>query len=251
MSECRTIIFDFSEVLIAGLFGIGAPLANLLCVPGSTVLPVFGGNLLDELCRARLTEDEYLGRIISHQGWNTSPALLKVVIRRNFHRRVGGMRRVVDRLKLRYELVLLSDHAREWIAYIRELHSVLDVFGELFFSYELGQTKSDATTFTRVLHQLGRKAGQCLFVDDSERNVAVARSVSLALALWNRHNWCGRSARRGSWRDDSQHDRSRVGALVPGPDVGRMAECGRAVPRPATFRRCVRRKRMGSVACQD
>lgn len=49
----------------------------------------------------------------------------------------------------------------------------------LFFSYELGQTKSDPTTFALALDKLGRKAQQCLFVDDSERNVATARSVGL------------------------------------------------------------------------
>lgn len=89
MSEIRTIIFDLSEVLIAGLFGIEGALAEQLCVPGSTMLPAFGGSLLDDLCCARLTEDEYLRRIIDRQGWNTSPAHLKPVIRRNFHRRVG------------------------------------------------------------------------------------------------------------------------------------------------------------------
>jgi len=179
VSEIRTIIFDLSEVLIAGLFGIEGPLAELLGVPRSTVLPAFGGSLLDDLCRARLTEDEYLVRIISRQGWHTAPARLKPVIRRNFHRRVAGMQPVVDRLKLRYELVLLSDHAREWIAYIQEVHSVFNAFGALFFSYELGQTKSDPTTFARVLDQLGQTAERCLFVDDSERNVASARSAGI------------------------------------------------------------------------
>jgi putative hydrolase of the HAD superfamily len=179
VSEIRTIIFDLSEVLIAGLFGIEGPLAEQLCVSGSAILPAFGGSLLDDLCCARLTEDEYLERIISRQGWNTSPAHLKPVIRRNFHRRVAGMQRVVDRLKLRYELVLLSDHAREWIAYIQEVHSVFNAFGELFFSYELGQTKSDPTTFVRVLDRLGQTAERCLLVDDSERNVAAARSVGI------------------------------------------------------------------------
>jgi HAD superfamily hydrolase (TIGR01509 family) len=179
VNDIQTIILDLSEVLIAGLLGIEVPLAKLLRVPSSTILPVFGGDLLEELCCARLTEDEYLERIIGQQGWSVSPEHLKPVIRRNFHRSVPGMQSVLNRLKPRYELVLLSDHAREWMAYIQMAHSFFDKFGALFFSYELRQTKSDPTTFALVLDELGQRAQQCIFVDDGERNVAVARSVGL------------------------------------------------------------------------
>jgi FMN phosphatase YigB (HAD superfamily) len=179
VNEIHTIIFDLSEVLIAGLFGIEVPLAQRLGVPSNTILPAFGGDLLEELCCARLTEDEYLERIISRQAWRVSPEDLKPIIRRNFHRHVPGMQAVLDRLKPCYELVLLSDHALEWMGYIRMAHSFFAKFGALFFSYEVGQTKSDPTTFALVLDALGREAQQCLFVDDSERNVAVARSAGL------------------------------------------------------------------------
>ena len=180
MNGIQTVIFDLSEVLIAGLFGIEVLLAEQLRVPGSTILPAFGGYLLEELCCARLSEDEYLQRIINRQGWTVSAEHLKSVIRRNFHRHVPGMQAVLDRLKPRYELVLLSDHALEWMAYIQMVHSFFDKFGALFFSYELGQTKSDPTTFALVLGELGQKAQQCLFVDDSERNVATAGSAGLS-----------------------------------------------------------------------
>ena len=179
MNGIQTIVFDLGEVLIAGLFGIEVPLAEQLRVPGSTILPAFGGDLLEELCCARLSEDEYLQRIVNRQGWCVPIDHLKSVIRRNFHRHVPGMQAVLDRLTPRYELVLLSDHAREWMAYIQMVHSFFHKFRALFFSYELGQTKSNPTTFALVLDELGRKAQQCLFVDDSERNVATARSVGL------------------------------------------------------------------------
>jgi HAD superfamily hydrolase (TIGR01509 family) len=179
VNEIRTIIFDLSEVLIAGLFGIEVPLARRLGVPSSAIAPAFGCDLLQELCCARLTEDEYLERIVARQGWKIAPEHLKPIIRRNFHRHVPGMQAILDRLKPRYDLVLLSDHALEWMTYVRTVHSFFDKFGALFFSYELGQTKSDPTTFALVLDALGREAQQCLFVDDSERNVAVARSAGL------------------------------------------------------------------------
>jgi putative hydrolase of the HAD superfamily len=75
--------------------------------------------------------------------------------------------------------VLLSDHAEEWIAYIRSVHPFLRLFRRTFFSYELGRLKSDAAVFSQVLQALSIPARRCLFIDDNPANVAVAQSVGL------------------------------------------------------------------------
>jgi HAD superfamily hydrolase (TIGR01509 family) len=178
VNDIQAIIFDLSEVLIAGLVGIEVPLAKQLCLPSSTILPAFGEGL-QELCCGRLTEDEYLERIILGQGWRISREQLKGVIRRNFHHQVPGMQAILNRLRRRHELVLMSDHAREWMAYIQAVHLFLDKFAASFFSFELGQTKTNPEAFRMVLDRMGRPAHACLLVDDSERNVAVAQSVGI------------------------------------------------------------------------
>ena len=48
-----------------------------------------------------------------------------------------------------------------------------------FVSCGLGLRKPDPEFYREVLRRLGRPAGQCLFVDDRERNVAAARAVGL------------------------------------------------------------------------
>jgi len=179
VNHIPTVIFDLSEVLIAGLLGIEIPLAEQLHLPADTIRPAFADGLPD-LCCGRLTEDEYLERILLRHGWCISPEQLKRVIRCNFHHEVPGVQPILDRLRRRYQLVLMSDHAREWMAYIRTIHSFFDKFAACFFSFELGQTKASPTAFTLVLDRLGQPAHACLFVDDSERNVAVAQSVGIA-----------------------------------------------------------------------
>jgi FMN phosphatase YigB (HAD superfamily) len=174
----QTIIFDLSEVLIAGLVGVEVRLAEQLHLPSPTIWPAFGDGL-QELCCGRLTEDEYLAQIILRRGWDLSREQLKGVIRCNFHHQVPGMQTILDRLRRRYELVLMSDHAREWMAYIQTIHSFFDKFAGSFFSFELGQTKTNPEAFRMVLDRLGRPAHACLLVDDSERNVAVAQSVGM------------------------------------------------------------------------
>jgi tagatose 1,6-diphosphate aldolase len=175
----RTLIFDLSEVLIAGLLGIEKPLAARLGIPRRAVLPAFAGRLLEELCCGRVSEDEYLAWILKRQRWRLAPADVKRIIRANFHRRVQGMQRLITRLARHYELVLLSDHAAEWAAYIQGIHPWLKIFKARFFSFELKQTKREPSTFQRVLAAIGRRPDECLLIDDSAQNVRAAAAVGL------------------------------------------------------------------------
>jgi len=74
----------------------------------------------------------------------------------------------------------LSDHAREWVAYIQSVHQFLEVFSLRYFSFELQQTKQNSATFIDVLLRLKRKPGDCLFIDDSNANIERARSLGIA-----------------------------------------------------------------------
>jgi HAD superfamily hydrolase (TIGR01509 family) len=175
----QTILFDLSEVLIAGLFGIEKPLAQQLGISEHQVIGAFGGARLHDLCRGEISEDRYLEQIIAERDWKISLDAIKRIIRANFHRPVRDMDALVARLATRYELVLLSDHAAEWIAYIRSIHSVLDYFPRQFFSYELTQTKREPAMFQIVLDAIQRNPSQCLFIDDTEANVATARALGI------------------------------------------------------------------------
>jgi hypothetical protein len=59
----RTIIFDLSEVLIAGLLGVEHILSPRLSLPPETILAALGGGSLRELCRGLITEEEYLAGV--------------------------------------------------------------------------------------------------------------------------------------------------------------------------------------------
>ncbi|HUJ43694.1 MAG TPA: hypothetical protein VLW52_08820, partial [Opitutaceae bacterium] len=156
----QTLIFDLSEVLIAGLMGIEKPLAARLRIAQRAVLRAFAGQLLEDLCCGRISEDEYLTRIVVRHRWNIAPTEIRRFIRRNFRRRVPGMRPLIARLARRYELVLHSDHAAEWAAYIHGIHPWLQIFKARFFSFELKQTKREPSTFQRVLAAIRRDPGQ-------------------------------------------------------------------------------------------
>lgn len=175
----QTLIFDLSEVLIAGLLGIEEPLATRLNIDAKAILPAFAGQPLHELFCGRLSEDQYLTQLVQHQQWHISLDSLKRIIRENFHRRVPGMVELLPRLEQQYELILLSDHAVEWVDYIHTFHPFLHLFKTQFFSFELNQTKQEPSTFQKVLRALDRQPEQCLVVDDSAKNLSAAATVGL------------------------------------------------------------------------
>lgn len=76
----------------------------------------------------------------------------------------------------RYALPLHTDHAKEWIHYIRSVHPFLQLFRRTFFSFDL---KKGAEAFLEVLEALAVPPRRCLFIDDNAENVSVAESVGL------------------------------------------------------------------------
>jgi FMN phosphatase YigB (HAD superfamily) len=173
------LIFDLSEVLIAGLVGVEKVLSFELSVPEDEILPCFSGGWLDRLFIGSISEDTYLRQIIAQEGWHTDVAKLKAVIRRNFHHQVEGMIDILMGLTGSHSLILLSDHAREWVAYIRSIHPFLRVFKQAFFSYNLRSLKRDPATFSLVLDAMSVSPDKCLFIDDNPENVLVAESVGI------------------------------------------------------------------------
>ena len=176
----RTIIFDLGEVLIGGLYGIERPLAERLAIAEEKVLQAFAGQHLKDFCCGRITEDEYLEGITERQGWSLPLGELKDAIRVNLRRRIPGMDAILSGLSSRYQLVVHSDHAREWVSYVRAVHPFLERFERGFFSFDLGHTKDEPQAFRKVLAALDRRPRECLFIDDQERNVRAAKSVGLA-----------------------------------------------------------------------
>lgn len=174
-----TVVFDLSEVLIYGLVGVEKNLAASLNMPETEILKCFGGERLQKICRGEITEDVYLQEILALQKWDLPSEMLKRSIRDNFHLEVEGTRAILLHLAKKHDVFLLSDHAREWVAYIKSIHPFLDEFKRTFFSYELETTKKDPQTFEKLLQELSCEANECWLIDDSLENVKAAVSIGI------------------------------------------------------------------------
>ena len=175
----RCVIFDLSEVFIAGLPGVEKRLSSELSIPEEGLLENFGGDPLFQVLEGRITEASYLGGILERTGWNLDLATLKRMIRDNFHVQIEGSLDILREVAKTRQVAMLSDHVREWVRYIESIYSFMDIFDDRFYSCELGKTKYDPTVFPDVLNLMGYDPQACLFIDDRIQNVRNAESVGL------------------------------------------------------------------------
>ena len=89
-----------------------------------------------------------------------------------------------------YALALLSNAPVSFAAAFRSQPWAKN-FEHLLVSGELGLAKPDAQIWTALLDRLGASAGDCLFLDDRQRNVEGALAAGLRA-----HRWTGASDAR-------------------------------------------------------
>ena len=179
----KNIIFDLSEVIISGYHGTEKIIERQYAIPEEEFKKqkLFKYEYFLDLMRGDLSEEEYLEELLQGTNWNLSLEQLKIAIRQNLNQPIPGTMEIVKQLKAegKYQLILLSDHAREWMEYIEEKNKDLKMFDKKIFSYDIGAVKSDKQTFKTVLEQTGIVADETLFIDDYEKNVKNAEAVGI------------------------------------------------------------------------
>jgi len=179
MKKPDYIIFDLSEVLIMGLLGIEKNLQTEINISCENILNCFNGSLLEEILSGKISEDEYLNKVVKRNNWEISTDKLKFFIRENFKNEIPGSIQIMKRLSENFKLVLLSDHAAEWVDYIKKIHSFFIFFERTYFSYEFGFTKKNSQIFNDVLSKLQTEPENCLFIDDNSSNIQNAIEVGI------------------------------------------------------------------------
>ena len=79
----------------------------------------------------------------------------------------------------RYQVVLLSNTNELHIEYCREHYPFLRLFHHLIFSYEVGCIKPGEEIFRIALERSDSASGECVFVDDTLKNVQAASALGM------------------------------------------------------------------------
>lgn len=181
-----TIICGLSEVLIPGLKADNESPGAAPRAAGDVILERLVAEDLQGLCVGDMTEEEFCRRLLDRAGWPTDIEHLRAAIRERFRGQVPGTADVLRGLAGRYRLVLMTDHAHEWIEDIRIYHrEILELFDRSFFSYHLKRTKADPAAFRMVLSMIGDDPAECLLIDDEQANLSAAAAAGIEGILFN------------------------------------------------------------------
>ena len=179
----KYIISDLSEVIIQGFMGIAEELEPIIKIPRKEIELEKTKNypLFVDLMEGKMSEDEYIEKLISITKWNISIEKFKSIMRKVLNKKMPGTIDVLRKVKQtnKYTLVLLSDNVKEWVEYVEKTNKDLDIFDYKFFSYELGTIKEDNITFVKVLDKIKAKPEETLFIDDLMTNIKSAESIGI------------------------------------------------------------------------
>ena len=76
-----------------------------------------------------------------------------------------------------WPLFMLSNFSAEKFVLMKEQHDFLEIFDDIIISGEHKVIKPDPALFEITLKRINRKAGECLFIDDSLANLVTARKM--------------------------------------------------------------------------
>lgn len=177
----KNIIFDLSEVIISGYYGIEQLVKKKYNIKikefeerKKETLEIFF-----ELMRGKIKEEDYWKKFLEGTDWNITIEDLKISMRENLNRPVEGTMEIVKELKGKYQLILLSDHVIGWMEYIQERNQDIKIFDKVILSYKIGSLKSDETTFMDVVRQTNIVPDETIFIDDNELNIKKAEEVGI------------------------------------------------------------------------
>jgi putative hydrolase of the HAD superfamily len=86
---------------------------------------------------------------------------------------------LIRRLRPPYATAVLSNADRALRARFEDRGGVLDLFDVFVCSADVGLAKPDPRVYALTAERLGLTASECVFIDDSERNVDAARAAGM------------------------------------------------------------------------
>jgi putative hydrolase of the HAD superfamily len=137
-----------------------------------------------DLDRGTLSEADLVGRVAERTGRPGGEIEgLLAAVRASLHAKVDTVALLEKLFARGVPLYCLSNISSGLFAHLRQRHSFWSVFRGIVISGDLQLMKPEPEIFEFLLQRYGLPAGDTVFVDDHEPNVAAARALGLH-AVW-------------------------------------------------------------------
>lgn len=128
-----------------------------------------------------LTNDEFL----SYLGFSDPQAAMEDYLK-NYLTLDEQFNSFAEEHSKRLDFCLLSNDVLEWSEFLTAYHHLNPFFNEKIVSGEVGMRKPDRQIFLYALDRLEREPEECIFVDNSVKNLLVAEELGIQTILFNR-----------------------------------------------------------------
>ena len=188
MKQIESVIFDVGGVLHENNTAVTQDLMNELGLSPDAIKQIWAEQI-PLLGSGRMTEQEFWCQVqLAHGIRPVDPAenLLGRAFAENLvpYPQIG---RIVKELGQHGVVTaVLSNTIKPHARALRGVGLCADFTGPVMLSHEIGIRKPDEQIYSYALEQLGRQPGQVMFIDDDERNVAVARKLGMNGVVFNR-----------------------------------------------------------------
>ncbi|MBI5797736.1 HAD-IA family hydrolase [Candidatus Woesearchaeota archaeon] len=132
----------------------------------------------------RISEKEYWQSFLKDVGIQESYTHFLSLPYQKYIQKMPGMESVLKRLVKTYPLFVLSDHAPEWWAYAQKTFHLQKYFQGSILSFNYGALKEEKKMFREAIKMAKVKPKEILFIDNSEKNLQVAKSLGMDILLF-------------------------------------------------------------------
>ncbi len=87
-----------------------------------------------------------------------------------------------------YDFVLLSNDVSEWSTHITEYYQLNKYFKHKIVSGDVKYRKPERKIYELALEKIGKHSNECMFIDNSVKNLEVANELGICSILFNRDN---------------------------------------------------------------
>jgi epoxide hydrolase-like predicted phosphatase len=105
---------------------------------------------------------------------------------------------LLQELKKKYKIVLLSNNYRELTNHILEKYSLADYFHELFFSDRLHMAKPHRKIYEHALEKINQKPENCIMIDDLAENLVEPKKMGMKTVQYKNISQLKKELRRFS-----------------------------------------------------
>ncbi len=95
---------------------------------------------------------------------------------------------LVRELKTKYKIGMITDNKVDRITEILRFHNLTDLFDVVTISAECECGKNDRKIFDITLESLGVEPNDCVFIDNSEKNLVVPQELGIHTILFDDEN---------------------------------------------------------------